>query len=182
MPKNLKHARPQLISLALLFPLAVGLGSCTGTDKGPDASASPSVVVSATPDNTITDPAIYAQEIFALTNVEREKAGLEQFTWNDCAATQATDRASALLGIAELTHAPLAPVAQACSYGINAENLVDAAVTPEHVLASWLKSPGHAANILDPTLSLLGVGCVTNGEEEGHPKMLCSQIFMGVLE
>lgn len=151
-------------------------------NQNPDASASPTVVVSATPDNTITDPAIYAQEIFALTNVEREKAGLEQLIWDDCAAAQATERATVLLASAELTHAPLAPVAQACSYGINAENLVDAAVTPEHVLASWLKSPGHAANILDPTLSLLGVGCVTNGEEEGHPKMLCSQIFMGVLE
>lgn len=42
------------------------------------------------------------------------------------------------------------------------------------VVAAWLASPGHRANILDPALTRMTVACVHDGDQ-----MLCSQLFAG---
>ena len=55
-----------------------------------------------------------------------------------------------------------------------AENLSRAAADPDAVVTAWMGSPGHRANLLDPQLNAMGVGCVPDAEA-----MLCSQIFLG---
>ena len=57
---------------------------------------------------------------------------------------------------------------------IAAENLSKAAASPAAVINAWMHSAGHRSNLLDPTLTQMGVGCVLDGTS-----MLCSQVFLG---
>ena len=54
------------------------------------------------------------------------------------------------------------------------ENLSRATVPPENVVATWMGSAGHRANILDPAFTQLGVACVADGDAA-----LCAQVFVG---
>jgi uncharacterized protein YkwD len=59
----------------------------------------------------------------------------------------------------------LDPFQRAARAGITtmrAENIAYGQATPAAVMTAWMNSPGHRANILDCTLTTLGVG-VTNG-------------------
>jgi uncharacterized protein YkwD len=121
------------------------------------------------------DPAQYAAELVVETNDARAQEGLAALTVSSCATSQALDRAAALSGGKELEHAPLTPVAAACApAALTAENLARAAATPHDVVAAWLGSSGHRANLLDPDLRQVGIGCLLDGEQ-----MLCSQVFLG---
>jgi len=92
-----------------------------------------------------------------------------------CADTNSSRSAQELTGGKPLEHAPLAPVITACApLTTAAENLSRAAAGPQAVVDAWLSSSGHRANLLDPALTQLGVGCVLDGDQ-----MLCSQVFLG---
>jgi len=87
----------------------------------------------------------------------------------------ALQRASDLVGVAELTHTPLAGVIADCAPATTAaENLSRAAASPPAVVDAWMDSPGHRSNLLDPALTEIGVGCVLDADA-----MLCSQVFLG---
>jgi uncharacterized protein YkwD len=76
---------------------------------------------------------------------------------------------------AELTHAPLTGVIAGCVPATTAaEDLSKAAATPAAVIDAWMQSPGHRTNLLAPTLTEIGAGCVPDGKS-----MLCSQAFLG---
>jgi len=109
------------------------------------------------------------------TNEVRRAKGLPTLGGSTCAQDAALQRASALIGKTELTHAPLGGVIADCASGTTAaENLSKAAATPGAVIDAWMHSPGHRSNLLDPTLTQIGVGCVLDGQA-----MLCSQVFLG---
>jgi uncharacterized protein YkwD len=121
------------------------------------------------------DPTAYAAALVVGTNAARAAAGLDALEPSDCATSAAVTRAQELTGGKPLEHAPLAPVITACApLTTAAENLSRAAAAPQAVVDAWLNSPGHRANLLDPTLTQLGVGCVLDGGQ-----MLCSQVFLG---
>jgi len=121
----------------------------------------------------------FAEQVFAASNLARRSEGLPQLTFSECAADQARTRAAALIGTGTLEHAPLAPVINACDPpGLTAaENLLRGDVTPEEGVEMWLESPGHAANLLSPELSQLGVGCVRDATGD-WPGWICAQIFL----
>jgi Cysteine-rich secretory protein family len=74
-----------------------------------------------------------------------------------------------------LTHAPLNDVIPGCKPAtMAAENLSKAAASPAAVIDAWMHSPGHKSNLLDATLTEIGVGCVVDGRS-----MLCSQVLLG---
>ncbi len=117
----------------------------------------------------------YATAVMSETNVVRIAEGLTPLEVSECAADAAGLRAGALLGDEALEHAPLDAVIGECApASMAAENLSRAAVPAAEVVEAWLESPGHRANILDPTLTELGVACVEDGDQ-----MLCSQVFLG---
>lgn len=121
------------------------------------------------------DPVEYASRLVVETNAARADEGLPALTVSRCATTSAQVRAAALAGGEELEHAPLGPVIEACApTGVTAENLARAAATPHDVVAAWLGSSSHRANLLDPGLDQVGVGCRLDGGQ-----MLCSQVFLG---
>ena len=120
------------------------------------------------------DPAGYAAELVVETNAARADEGLPALALSDCAAAEAGERAAALAGGKELEHAPMTSVIADCApASVAAENLARAAATPHDVVEAWLGSPGHRANLLDPELDQVGIGCLLDGEE-----MLCSQVFL----
>ena len=123
---------------------------------------------SATPDD-------YATALLAATNDARTAQGLVALDPSDCATGAAAQRAQDLVGAASLEHAPLDPVLDACGPATTAaENLSTASEDPAEVVAAWMSSPGHRANILDPALTEVGVACVPDGG-----RTLCAEVFLG---
>ena len=46
------------------------------------------------------------------------------------------------------------------------ENLASGIMTPEEVVAGWLQSPEHCANLMDPLFSEMGVGFAVNTHDD----------------
>lgn len=160
--------------------IAAGIGLAVvaivvAMNPGPAPTLQPAGVATPSWSAAGADPVAYAQELVAGTNTARATAGLEPLGLSECARAAAADRAQALTGGRELTHASLVPVMEACDpSGPAAENLSRAAADPGAVVNAWLASPGHRANLLDPTLAQVGVACVLDTD-----RMLCSQVFLG---
>lgn len=155
------------LGAALTLGAGLALAGCASVP----ASTRPSPVSSASP----SDPVEYAAQIVRGTNDVREAQGLPVLSGSQCAQGAALQRASALIGKAQLTHAPLAGVIARCKPATTAaENLSRAAASPKAVVDAWMGSPGHRSNLLDPALTEIGVACVFDDEA-----MLCSQVFVG---
>lgn len=112
--------------------------------------------------------------IVAATNEARVAEGVQPLTPSDCATQVAAARATALIGAATLEHAPLDDALAGRGVSVAGENLSRATMPPENVVATWMGSAGHRANILDPAFTQLGVACVADGDAA-----LCAQVFLG---
>lgn len=159
--------------------MLVDRGRCAALLAAAAASVAVLGACGSTPEEapTVTrlDPGSYATELVELTNETRSEEGLPELAVSGCAREAGLQRAADLVGQAELVHASLAPVIDACEpLSTAAENLVNSTAEPIDVVEAWLGSPGHRANIVDPDLTEVGIGCVPDGE-----KMLCSQVFLG---
>ncbi len=155
-----------LVALFLLPACGAPQDALGSSTDEPSAAASPTAT---------SDPAAYADELTELTNEARDEEGLPGLEYSDCAREAALERAQALVGQEELVHAPLKPVIDRCApVTTAAENLVNSTARPMDVVEAWLGSPGHRANIIDPDLTEIGIGCVPDGV-----KLLCSQVFLG---
>lgn|GEM_PF-1518906 len=141
-------------------------------DAGPDAGA----VATLEP----TDPRTYAALVVEETNALRAAEGAGELATDACAEEAASARAAALVGAEDLEHAPLDDVIATCAPpgGAAAENLSRAAATPAAVVEAWDGSPGHRANLVDPDLTAVGVGCVLDDGRD-PAEMLCAQVFLG---
>lgn len=148
-------------------------GGSTGGTTGVD-TADPDATVDAA-----ADPEAYARELFRSTNEARAADGLAALAQDDCAADEAGRRAADLVG-RPLEHAPLDPVITACSpaAGSAAENLSRASAPAPDVVDAWLGSPGHRANVLDATMTAVGIACVPD-PSEADDALVCSQVFLG---
>lgn len=165
-------SHPAALAAILVAVVAVAAGCGVG---GGERNPAPTPSGSGTHTLSPRDPVTYAGELFAQTNAVRADEGLPAVAESSCAQAAARQRAAALVGVAELTHAPLTGVITQCEPASTAaENLSRAAAEPADVVAAWLQSPGHRSNLLDPDLAELGVGCVLDGGE-----MLCSQVYLG---
>ncbi|MDR0491987.1 MAG: CAP domain-containing protein [Oscillospiraceae bacterium] len=117
----------------------------------------------------VVDLAAFAREVFRLTNIERQNAGLAQFS--QVSALTATAATRAREACVSFSHTR--PNGQECfsAYAENgvvysraAENIAFGQNTPAEVVAGWMGSPGHRANILNPDLCCLGTGVAMNSE------------------
>ena len=106
----------------------------------------------------LPDAQTYARGLFDETNAVRVEYDLEPLVWNDCLASEATERADAVKDDEELTHAPLA--AQCTDGDLAGENLIRMNVEPAAAVEAWMGSPSHEANILTAAYEEAGVGCV----------------------
>ena len=164
-----ERSRSRLLGglLAGVLTASGALAGC-GTDP-PPPQATPVAVAT-----NLDDPAAYAADVVVATNEARAAEGLDDLDVSECAAQAAAERAQALVGVAELTHAPLDGAMRECGVEQAAENLSRASAPAHEVVEAWLGSPGHRNNLLDPSLLQIGVACVPDADA-----LLCSQVFLG---
>ncbi|MGW6132152.1 CAP domain-containing protein [Cellulomonas sp. NPDC055163] len=183
-------------------PLATATGTPTVTPEPSATDPAPEVQPTATPTATPTaaptaqpsspaappegDPAPappeapaptadqqFAATLVTLTNEQRAAAGLGALTVSDCATQQAVARAGVLVAENRFEHDPLEPILAACGPGSAGENLALGYRTPADMMAGWMGSEGHRANILR-AYSSIGIGCVSSSRG-----VLCAQVFLG---
>lgn len=112
----------------------------------------------------------FEREMFQLTNVEREKHGLEPFQLEEEVSKVAREKSRDMAENHYFDHnSPVygSPFDMMRAYGITyqaaGENIAMGQRSPEEVVQAWMNSPGHRANILNPTFTHMGVGFVENG-------------------
>lgn len=112
-----------------------------------------------------------AQRIFELTNQDRQAHGLQPLEWNAALARAAQRHAELMARQGQISHqyagepAPMERAAEAgARFHAIAENVAMAPSATE-VESTWMHSPPHRRNILDPDMNMLGVGVASrNGE------------------
>jgi len=131
----------------------------------------PSFAAAAPPD----DSNAFAARVLDLTNAERQKAGLEPLALNTelSDSAQSYSQVLASSGCFDHTCGPTPNFADrdgAVGYtGWTAigENIAAGYSTPEDVVAGWMASAGHRANILSPNFTEMGVGLATGDGQYG---------------
>ncbi|ROS26193.1 CAP domain-containing protein [Cellulomonas sp. PhB150] len=121
-----------------------------------------------------TAPRSLVDEIVTRTNAERAKAGLPALKVSSCATKQAASRTAVLVAEDRFEHDLLDPIVEACGIGTVGENLALGYPTATAVVAGWMGSAGHKANILGEHYTKIGVGCT-----KGPKGQLCAQVFLG---
>lgn len=126
--------------------------------------AAPAPIAASVPTRTGgAEDAAYEQQVLDLVNAERAKAGLGAVRYSaalDSAAEthnafQTQQRTMAHIDIGDGD--PGARIRAAGFNGAWGENVAVGQRTPEQVVAEWMASPTHRANILNPNFSQIGV-------------------------
>jgi hypothetical protein len=107
----------------------------------------------------------YGRQVLELVNQARAKVGAQPLKWSQAAADVAMTRAREIVArpdhrrpdgrdwVTAVQEAKL----QGSAFG---ENIATGQREPGEVMASWLNSPGHRNNILNPAFNRLGVGAL----------------------
>lgn len=139
-----------------------------GAPAAPDASAFPAA--------SSTASAVVAGTVLDLTNVERRRAGLAPLAGSSRLGQAAQLHADQLAAANRLEHVLTggrypAPIDRLAAAGYQwqayAENIATGQPNAAAVLLSWMRSPGHRANILNAGYTELGVGYGVDGS--GRP-------------
>ncbi|MFK4069817.1 sigma-70 family RNA polymerase sigma factor [Streptomyces sp. NPDC029674] len=111
------------------------------------------------------EPSGTAEQVVALVNAERAKAGCGAVRSNDKLATAATKHSADMAARDYFDHnSPDGTdpgdriTAAGYRWSTYGENIARGQQTPASVMDSWMKSPGHRANILNCDFKELGVG------------------------
>jgi uncharacterized protein YkwD len=122
------------------------------------------------PDDTTTAPADDTAQVLSLLNAERAKVSCPALT-EDSALTAAAQAHSVDMSTRQaLTHTDAAgadPFTRAQAAGVltlRSENVADGQATPDEVVADWMQSAKHKANILDCNVSTAGIGVATSAD------------------
>src|SRR5579859_1055153 len=114
----------------------------------------------------------FVSRVIELTNAERDRAGLAPLAQNDQLADAAQGYSEVLASGACFDHtcgdvpdfADRDAQAGYTDWTDIGENIAAGYPTPEAVVAGWMASPGHRANILSPNFSEIGVGVAQGGQ------------------
>lgn len=144
------------------YPAIVGTGTTVITAGTYDGKRYDKLTV------TVIAPPVeqWKRDVLTLVNQERAKNGLGALGWSTECEGAATVRAQELMVAYSHTRPDGSAWSTACpipsSGGMSGENLNagNAAVSPETVVASWMNSPEHRANILNPDFKNLAVGFI----------------------
>ncbi|GGW12600.1 hypothetical protein GCM10010501_13030 [Streptomyces libani subsp. rufus] len=151
-------------------PTATGTARSTATaTPRPTATASGASAAPSTPKPSATASGVVA-EILRLVNAERGKAGCQALTLNPTLTKAAQAHSEDMAAHQNMSHtgsdgsSPGDRITRAgytwSSYG---ENVAYGYGTAEQVMAAWMSSPGHRANILNCGFQEIGVGLAQPG-------------------
>ncbi len=112
----------------------------------------------------------YEEQVVKLVNQARAQNGLKPLTANWELARMARYKSQDMHDKNYFSHtSPTygSPFDMMRSFGISyraaGENIAMGYATPQAVMNAWMNSPGHRANILNPSFTQIGVGYVANG-------------------
>lgn len=169
----------------------------TNTDNTPESKPSTPDVETAkpeskpdtntdnTPENKPSTPsgnfASFQKEVLDLVNVERTNRGLQPLKFNAELSKVATLKSQDMIDKNYFDHtsptygSPFDMMKQfGITYRAAGENIAMGQETPQEVMNSWMNSPGHRKNILNPDFTELGVGIASNGSS-----LYWTQMFIG---
>ena len=107
----------------------------------------------------------YPEALLRYTNYERSKAHLPPLRVSLCVKGRFADTWSRHLAARRaLSHQSLTPIMSQCHGNAAGENVAKGNVTPQRMVAMWMASPGHRANILSTRYNAIGVGA-TRGSD-----------------
>lgn len=133
---------------ALTLLLALGLGSPTEAAARRHSSSADVSAIGPT----------YDRQVLALTNRARHKHGLPPLRAASCLDRFASGWTRHLAAADVFEHQALGPILRGCSRRTVGENIAwgSGGLTPKQVVAMWMRSPGHRANILNRGFRYLG--------------------------
>ena len=100
----------------------------------------------------------YETRIVQLVNGHRAKAGLPRLAVSTCADRYAEDWSATMARTSAFTHrSSLSTVMKACRGRAVGENIAYGNVSADSMVAMWMRSPGHRANILSSRFTHIGV-------------------------
>ena len=116
-------------------------------------------------------PSTQAEQVLALVNQEREKAGLQPLKMSEQLRSIANLKSRDMADKGYFDHnSPTygSPFQMLQDFGVHysaaGENIAAGQQTPEQVMQSWMNSSGHRANILNARFDTLGVGYYQGGK------------------
>ncbi|MEU9008569.1 CAP domain-containing protein [Streptomyces sp. NPDC048479] len=131
----------------------------SATPSAPKATATPSAPKTAAPASGD------AARVLQLVNSERGKVGCSALTMNAKLTKAAQDHSKDMASHKNMSHTGSdgsSPGDRITSAGYNwstyGENVAYGYATPESVMAGWMASPGHKANILNCAFKEIGIG------------------------
>lgn len=144
------------------YPVIVGTGTTTVTAGTYDGRRYDKLTV------TVIAPPVeqWKHDVLTLVNQERAKQGIGALAWGGSCEAASALRAKEIMTSYSHTRPDGSSWNTACPVpstgGKSGENLNvgNAAVSPETVVASWMGSPDHRRNILDPDFKYLTVGFI----------------------
>ena len=155
------------VGAGLTFFILVGLILSASALGGSASAIAQDILPSATAAVDV-QAATFAERVIELTNAERAKVGLpplisdpalnaaaqghsQDMATNNFYNHTGSDGSSSRDRMVRAGYAPIS---------VSAENIMVWSSTPEEVMAAWMESPDHRANILYPYLQHIGVGYV----------------------
>lgn len=145
-------------TLVLLAPAPAGppvssVSPRPTASSSPSPSPTPSVAPTGTAAPEQPSAPVCADDVLTCVNIERASAGLSPLAADgtlDAASQACADRIAAEGG---LTHSSATP-----GYATWGENIASGYPTAAAVVAGWMGSDGHRANILSPNYTVMGIG------------------------
>ncbi len=114
---------------------------------------------------TSVNASTFEKQVVDLVNKERTSRGLVPLTQNDAIGKAARAKSTDMRDKGYFSHtSPTygSPFEMLTKFGVKyraaGENIAKGQKTPSEVVAGWMNSPGHRANILNPSFSQIGVG------------------------
>jgi uncharacterized protein YkwD len=101
----------------------------------------------------------YVQRVVVLVNARRAAAGLHPLAVSACATRLAAPWSAHMAATGVLVHQSLLPLLR-CPASRAGENIAYGGISADRMMAMWMASPGHRANILNPRFTQFGVGAV----------------------
>ena len=134
-------------------------------------------------DDTIISASEFELKVLDLVNNERAKHGLSPLVWDEASANVARMHSKDMAQRNFFSHTNpdgQSPFDRLKNHGISysyaAENIAAGQETPESVVTAWMNSDGHRKNILNKSMTKLGVGYYQS--ESGY-KHYWTQCFIG---
>lgn len=100
----------------------------------------------------------YETRIVQLVNAERAAVGLRRLVVSTCADRAAQDWSARMVRTSVFAHRPsLGTLLGSCRASAVGENIASGSISADRMMAMWMASPGHRANVLDPRFTHVGV-------------------------